>query len=49
VNIRLIGAPEEVDLALIRLRQAFSEVRAEAPRPSHSQPGLVRVYATVSF
>jgi hypothetical protein len=40
MNIRLIGTPEEVDLALIRLRQAFSEVRAEAPRPSHSQPGL---------
>ncbi|MEY9965350.1 hypothetical protein ABIA33_003392 [Streptacidiphilus sp. MAP12-16] len=49
MRIRLIGTPAEVQLALIRLQQAFSEVTATAPRPCRRDGQLVRVYATCKF
>lgn len=44
LHIRLIGEPGEVDLAVHRLRQSFSDVQAGKPRPLHSAPGKIRLY-----
>jgi hypothetical protein len=49
VRIRVVGTPEEVELAVARLRQSFSTVEASAPRPLRATPQQVRVYARCSF
>lgn len=51
VGVHLDGSPEEVDLALIRLRQAFSEVEVPADEPTELQPrpNQVHVFAIAHF
>ena len=49
MRIRLLGTPAEVEVALHRLRDAFSTVVASEPRPCRQDRGLVRVYCRVSF
>ena len=49
MRIRLIGTPAEVQLALHRLRCAFSEVTASDPRPCRRDGALVRVYVRTRF
>ncbi|MEY9937315.1 hypothetical protein [Streptacidiphilus sp. MAP5-3] len=44
LHIRIIGTPGEVDLAIHRLRDAFSDVQAGQPRPLQSAPGKIRLY-----
>lgn len=49
IRLRLVGTRDEVDLALARLRQAFSEVAAGDPYELTSTPGYVRVFAVCRF
>lgn len=50
MKIRLIGTPQEVQLAIVRLRQAFSALDDITPEyPCRDLPGQVRVYLTARF
>lgn len=46
IRVRLLGTPQEIALALYRLRAAFSEVTASEPVSARTE-GHVRVYCTV--
>lgn len=48
--IRLTGTESEIDLGVIRLRQAFAElIEISEPHPSDEQPDLVCVDVTAWF
>ena len=50
VKIRLIDTPANVQLAILRLRQAFSTLDDISPeRPCRGLSGKVRVYVTARF
>lgn len=49
LHIRIICRQDEIDIALGRLRQAFSEVRAGEPRPLNSSLGKVRLYVKAAL
>jgi hypothetical protein len=49
MKVRLIGTIAEVQLALYRLRDAFSTVTAGEPVACRKQPGKYRIYAVVKF
>jgi hypothetical protein len=49
VKIRLTGSPAEVQLAIHRLKQCFSEVTAGEPRPCRRDGQLIRLVVTARF
>lgn len=49
IRIRVIGTPEQVELALCRLKQSFSSVTCSVPRALRATPEQVRVYARCTF
>lgn len=49
IRLRLVGTPEEVDVALARLRQSFATVTAGDPYQLQSNPRYVRVFAVCRF
>jgi hypothetical protein len=50
VRIRVIDTPANVQLAIVRLRQAFSALDDISPeRPCRGLSGKVRVYVTARF
>ncbi|MEZ0066706.1 hypothetical protein ABIA32_002718 [Streptacidiphilus sp. MAP12-20] len=44
LRIRLVGAPDEVDIAVHRLRSAFATIEADKPSTLMYDPELVRVH-----
>lgn len=49
IQLRLTGTREQIDLALARLRQSFSQVTSSPLRPLRSNPEQVRTYVTARF
>jgi hypothetical protein len=50
IGIRITAADvDELQLALYRLRQAFTDVRAGQPRPDPERPGMWLLTATAQF
>jgi len=49
IRLRVTGGIAEVQLALFRLRGAFSAVSASGPQPCPTEPGLVVVDVEVAL
>ena len=50
IEIRITATdPDELQLALHRLRQAFADVQADQPKPAPEQPGWWLLTATAQF